>query len=75
MTSKAKSSSFGLESNSGEILKTIRILRANEEWSFQDRWIVTVRKYREVNQVKLGVYSSNKGRLYTGDRGKSIKGK
>jgi hypothetical protein len=28
-----------------------------------------------INQVKLGGYSSNKVRLYTGDRGKSIIGK
>jgi hypothetical protein len=29
-----------------------------------------VRKYREVNQVKLRGYSSNKVHLYTGDRGR-----
>jgi hypothetical protein len=29
-------------------------------------------KVQEVNQVKLGGYYSNKGRLYTVDRGKSI---
>jgi hypothetical protein len=29
-------------------------------------------KVQEINQVKLGGYSSNKGCLYTGDRGKSI---
>jgi hypothetical protein len=26
-----------------------RSLRQTREWSFQDRWIVTVWKYREVN--------------------------
>jgi hypothetical protein len=29
-------------------------------------------KVQEINQVKLGGYSSNKGHLYTGDRGKSL---
>jgi hypothetical protein len=65
-----KSFKLDLKPKSGEILQDDEeILRGERGVEPSRQMVFMVRKYREVNQVKLGGYSSCKVLLNTRDRG------